>query len=194
MTKEIVSDFSRLIQSKLYLYPSIYVTCLAVHEKGIAYGKWINADQPVERLNFAIQSVLAQSPVPKSKAWIITKSKGFGEIQLDQLANVEAIHYFASFFAEYGKLGVMLLRYLNSSEGDKIAEARELFENNYHGAFESEAHFVKSRFVEIEDVDSVDISNYQTIADESFAKHFFSLVVGGAVHVFDKVKVNKPTA
>jgi len=87
-----------------------------------------------------------------------------------------------------------LLSYLNSPKGEKIAEVRELLENRYYSAFESEVNFVKNCFIEIEDVDSVDISNYQVITDESFAKHFFSLAVCKAIHVFDKVKIKKPTA
>lgn len=185
MTKEIISDFSRAIKSKLSLEPSIYVICLAAQTNGIAYGQWINADKSLAVLKFEIESVLAKSPIANAKEWIIQKHEDFGDVPLSQLSSIEKIYHFASFFTEYGKLGAAVLEHLNSPEGDKIAEARQLLEANYYGAFQNEVHFIKSRLEELKD-NSVDPSRYQSIADITFFTHLFSLTVEGVLHVFDK--------
>lgn len=187
MTKEIVSDFSRAIKTKLSLHPSIYIVCLAAREKGIIYGAWIEADKSLEALKFAIEQVLDKSSVHNSEAWIMTKYEDFGDSRLSQFASLETIHHFASFFAEYGRLGTALLKHLDNPDDDHsaIEEARELLENSYYGAFPNKMDFIQSELIRTKIPLPKKAYDYLDLEAHWFKYNHFALTIDDAVHVFD---------
>ena len=96
---------------------------------------------------------------------------------------------FAPFFAEYGELGIAVLKHFNHSGEDAIKEARVLLENNYYGAFKNKIDFVQAEHARIKIAAPKERAACQNIADHWFTYTYFYLRVGDAFHVFDRPRM-----
>jgi hypothetical protein len=179
MNTGVTTKFSHLIEPQLALHPSVYITCLAAHEKGSTYGRWVNADQSVQALESAIQQMLANSPVSDSKAWIITDSHDLGDTPLSELTTGEDIHAVASFFAQYGRLGMAALKQIRRSDQEAIRQVSACFDRCYCGVYPSKLCFANRLPTH---------GNFypDEIAACSELEPYFFLPLDDAVHVFRK--------
>jgi hypothetical protein len=204
MSKEVISGLSLAVKPTLVLYPAVYVSCLAAQEKGLVYGGWINANQSVQALESAIQQVLANSPVPNSNAWIVTACRDFGDTPLRALTTAEDIHTVASFFDEYGRLGVALLACIPQLDSEPIEIARKHLSHHYYGVFPNKRHFthvyldqeISHRVLEqleenysedqAEYIRDAEMNVYEKSIRAALVEDYFFLNLDEFVHVFDR--------
>ncbi len=165
------------------LNPHIYVVCLAAYNHGHLCGAWINAAQSAENLQSEINALLAKSPIPDEKEWVVNDYKNFFNVSIDKYETLQKISEIAMYLEEYGKLGSALLAY----SGNDLEWSKEAMEDYYIGEYESEEDFTRS-FAE----DTLDIPeniayyiDYQRMAQDYFINSFISFELGyQQVHVF----------
>lgn len=164
------------------LNPQIYVACLAAYNNGLLHGEWIDANQSVEELNETIYSMLAKSPIPQAEEWAIHAYEDFGEMAIDENESLKMVSALAAFVVENGELGGALLNHY----GNDLEAATEALEDYYHGEHESEKDFAEQLTNDIDNVPShlAFYIDYERMADDLFINDYFSLEVGGSVHVF----------
>ena len=164
------------------LNPKIYVACLSSYNAGILHGEWIDASQDVDSIVEAIHSILASSPIKNAEEWAIHAYEEFGGISIDEHENIENVTKIAEFVLEYGELGAKLYNFIR----EDIDEATRLIKENYHGAYESEAEFVRYYTEEINPIPTYleFYIDYEKMARDWFICDFFSVEVRSEMHVF----------
>jgi len=166
------------------LNPRIYVACLAAYNNGFLHGKWIDANQDVDSLYTEIKKILIASPIPKAEEWAIHDYEGFGDVYINEYADLENVSSLAKFVAEHGELGAEVLSHFC---GD-LDDAERALEECYHGEFASEEEFA---YYWTHEVDCGDIPgylecyiDYKAMARDFFISDFYSIELKHKVHVF----------
>lgn len=117
----------------------IYVSCLAAYNNGYLHGRWIDAHQDAWAIYDDIRDILNTSPISDAEEWAIHDYEGFGSLSLSEYEGIDRVAELAAFVAKHGELGAELVSHF----GD-IGQARQAFEESYHGSFESLADYVQS--------------------------------------------------
>lgn len=119
--------------------PRIYVADLAAYNNGILYGQWIDAIQELDGIWNAINTMLADSPIPGAEEFAIHGYEGFYSYSLDEYASIDTVHQIACFIDEHSELGAALLDHWC---GD-LAQAQESLEDCYCGEYTSLADYAQ---------------------------------------------------
>ncbi len=165
------------------LLPKIYVACLTEYNDGHLHGVWLDADQDVDDMQESIAEMLRQSPEPNAEEFAIHDFEDFGVLEIHEHESLEAISAWAKFIVAHGKIGAKLISYC---DGD-IDQAVTVMEDGYHGAYSSESDFVEDFLEQTGTTIPENLHfyiNYEKMARDWFISDFFSLCVGGEVHVF----------
>lgn len=89
--------------------PKIYVICLSAHKQGVLHGAWIDANQSVDALYAAVQSMLASSPVYDAELFAIHDNQGFGSVKIKKYTSLEEISALASVISYLREKGMTAL-------------------------------------------------------------------------------------
>lgn len=161
----------------------IYVACLAACNNGYLHGAWVDATQPVEDIQEAIQAMLASSYIKDAEEWAIHDYSGFGNLRLSVSEDIEVTHEIALFIQEHGDLSAEVISYYGDLESAKNA-----LENYYHGEHESELAFATELFDECYAHDIPEnlrfYIDYELFCRDLFINDFHSIEVNGSYHIF----------
>lgn len=126
--------------------PSIYVACTTSYIANNLHGKWIEATQPVEKIESEINQMLKISPYSNEGNYLIHDYRGFETHKLFEYEYIHIVREIALFIKENGLLGSELVNRFRN-----IYEAQDYLENTYCGCFPSlesfARHYVKRRSV-----------------------------------------------
>jgi antirestriction protein len=166
--------------------PSIYVACLAAYNAGYLHGKWIDATQSEDDIDTKIEHMLASSPIEDAEEWAVHSHMNFCGLNLE-FCGIEAISKLAQFIIEHGALGVAVHRYFG--EQSDIDATIQFLEDNYAGAYESEAEFAESIFYETDVTPDfpqhiLSYINFEHYAYDLFINDYLSFGIDGETHVF----------
>jgi Antirestriction protein (ArdA) len=159
----------------------IFVVCKAARQKGIEYGKWCNAIQPVERLLTEVQALLQSSPVPKSTEWLIEDFSGFFELQLLPNIPLEKVVAMAMFIHKHQELAAKLLIH---TQGD-LGEAEHLLSDCFLGEYKTKEACVQDIFCSL-NPDFTQPLYGASMAWDIFQMGGFSIKVERLLYVFHK--------
>jgi len=164
--------------------PKIYFACLAAYNVGIIHGAWIDVTQAVAAIHLEVQAMLADSPIPNAKEWMLHSNVKANILLIAKDANIEEIHNRAIFIQKHGELALALLMHY----GD-VEQAENAVIAGYCGKHGSELDFAMDEFqafymdAPIEEVHPY--INYQAFLAQELKNKFLFLHIGGKVHVFD---------
>ena len=116
----------------------IYVACLAAYNNGILHGAWIDANQDVDAIRYAIHDMLKISPIECAEEYAIHDYEGFCGISINEYEGIAQIAEYAEFIAEHGELGGALYFHY----GD-IESAQKAITDHYHGSYKSLTEFAE---------------------------------------------------
>jgi antirestriction protein len=118
--------------------PRIYVACLAAYNGGRLHGAWIDADQDAKAIWSEVKAMLKASPDPFAEEWAIHDYEGFEGVRLGESESIENVAMHAEMIGKHGAAwGAWVVEH-----GDEATEA--LFEEHYHGEWNSEQEFAKN--------------------------------------------------
>lgn len=171
--------------------PRIYVASLADYNAGHLLGRWVDANQSVERIREQISEVLRESAEPIAEEWAIHDYDNFGELRLSEFEDLECVAEVARLVDEHGPVFAALANHFGGMSN--IADARRCMEEGYRGAFDSVAEYAEEFLTDC----YADLLNklpgfiryridFQGIADDfEMGGDIFTFSCGGKVHVFD---------
>ncbi len=164
--------------------PKIYVACLAAYNEGKLHGKWINADQDADCIYEEIREMLSESPVPNAEEWAIHDVEDFYGCHIEEYADIDFVAELAAFISEHGKVGAVLLQYLNF----EIEEAKVWMDERYCGIHDSEEDFAEETMEEIYSIPDYlqNYIDYKRVAHDWFLCDYVSLEIGHKVAVFNQ--------
>jgi len=123
-----------------HYHPMIYVACLASYNAGILHGDWIDANEPVEALSEAINTILKSSPAQDAEEWAVHDYDGFGSIELGEYPDLEQVSELAGLLCEHGEPFAAYWSQFCESDG---------FEQAYRGEWDSRECFAGDIFDEL---------------------------------------------
>jgi len=113
--------------------PSIYIACLAAYNNGKLHGAWIDATEDPDAIRESIQTMLAASPEPDAEEWALHDHEGFYGLHLSEWESIDDLHAYATVIADHGKLGALVLEYIDYNPD----EAEFMLEECYAGCYSS---------------------------------------------------------
>ena len=116
----------------------IYVACLAAYNKGILYGRWIDATQGEDHIQERIQAMLARSLMPDAEEWAIHDYEGFEGVSISEYESIQTVAELAAFIEEYGPVAAKLIEHCGDLE-----EAKDTMRDHYAGVYSSVANFAQ---------------------------------------------------
>lgn len=163
--------------------PKIYVACLAAYNEGKLHGAWINANQAVDCIDEEIRQMLAESPVPNAEEWAIHDVDDFHGCRIEEYADIASVAEMATFMGEHGKLGAVLLKYLNF----EIEDAKTWMDDHYCGLHDSEEDFARETMEEVYSIPDYlqNYIDYKLVAQDWFLSDYVSLEIDHQVAVFN---------
>lgn len=166
----------------------VYIACLAAYNNSKLHGEWVDATQGSDHIREGIKRVLATSPENTAgypcEEWAVHDYddfpshivSSFGEYpDLDELCEV------VDFITEHGDLGKAIL-----SEYD-LAESKRMIEENYHGEYDHEEHFIESFYEDcgmIPDSPLAQYIDWEAVARDAFINDFISVDGDTCIYVF----------
>ncbi len=176
-------------------HPEIYVVCKASYQDGDIYGVWIDTTQPMPDILKQIalmqyegehgdDEMLSKGYCPDPDTYFIHAHIGFYDVDIYGNAKIEDIRAYGLFIAQYGELGARLIAYYEGT----LDAAKEVIEQRYQGAYESELEYATQIFNKIcLGTIPLELQNwidYETFKTTIFKQHFFSIDVEAKTHVF----------
>jgi antirestriction protein len=164
------------------LKPKIYVACLAAYNNGFLHGDWIDANQGVDDLYVAVNTILVSSPIPDAEEFAIHDYDEFGGVCINEYTALDTVAALAEFIVEHDELGAAVLGHVN----EDIDEARKLLEECYHGEYDSEEDFAASLTEETMTIPEyfAYYIDYEKMARDWFINDYFSIEINHKTHVF----------
>jgi antirestriction protein len=164
--------------------PRIYVACLAAYNDGKLHGQWINANQDADCIYEEIREMLSKSPVPNAEELAIHDLEDFCGCQIEEYADITFVAELAAFISEHGKMGAVLLQYLNF----EIEQANVWMDERYCGLHDSEEDFARETMEEIYSIPDYlqNYIDYEKVARDWFLSDYVSLEVDHQVAVFNQ--------
>jgi len=171
--------------------PRIYVASLSDYNAGRLLGRWIDANQSVEKLHADIREMLAESKEPPAEEWAIHDYEGFGGLQLAEYASMEDVAGLAKGIEEHGRVFAELTNHFGGLSG--LEEARKYMEEGYRGEYESIGDYVEQLLEDcygdvlraLPDFIRYHIDRDGIASDMEMGGDIFIIEVGRAAHVFD---------
>lgn len=162
--------------------PRIYVACLAAYNQGKLHGRWINANQDADCINEEIREMLSDSPIPNAEEWAIHDFDGFCGCDIEEYADITFVAEIAAFVGEHGKIGAVLLQYLNF----EIEETKVWMDERYRGLYDSEEDFARETMEEIYAIPDYlqNYIDYKKVAHDWFLSDYVSLEIDHQVAIF----------
>ena len=171
--------------------PRIYVASLADYNAGRLLGRWIDAAQPAEDIQAAIQAMLNESRQAVAEDWAIHDYEHFAGLRLSEFEDIERVALVARGIVEHGPVFAGLVSHLGGTQS--IDEAQRYMDEGYRGAFERLADYAQEM---IEDCYSDAIKglpdfiryriDFDGIADDlEMSGDIFTIACNGQIHVFD---------
>jgi len=170
--------------------PRIYVASLSDYNAGRLLGRWIDANQSVEKLQADIREMLAESKEPPTEEWAIHDYEGFG-LQLAEYASMEDVADLANGIEEHGRVFAELTNHFGGLSG--LEEARKYMEEGYRGEYQSIGDYVEQLLEDcygdvlkaLPDFIRCHIDRDGIASDMEMGGDIFIIEVGRAAHVFD---------
>ncbi|MDX2116828.1 MAG: antirestriction protein ArdA [Planctomycetota bacterium] len=124
------------------IIPRIYVASLADYNANRLVGRWIEANQPPERLQRAIDEMLAESKEEVAEDWAIHDYEGFGRWRPSEFEDLETISRVAVAIGTHGELFSEVLHHCD----DEIDRAIQLLQECHSGPYNSPADYASELF------------------------------------------------
>ncbi|MBB1152462.1 antirestriction protein ArdA [Amycolatopsis dendrobii] len=112
--------------------PRVYVTDLASTERGIDHGLWVDANQSADDIAADIDAMLASSPVPGAKLWVVRATEDFDDIDLSTVSTSAAIAELAQGLVRHGRAFTAWVRHIDH-DYTRLAD----FPSEYVGSYQS---------------------------------------------------------
>lgn len=110
--------------------PRIYVRCLAAYNNGILHGQWIDANQDVEALRDAVETMLTASPVPDAEEYAIHDHEGFTGYPLGEYEHLAFVSRLAQGITEHGQAFAAYAEWSRQDDPD-LERFSEAYEGTY---------------------------------------------------------------
>lgn len=123
--------------------PRIYVACLAAYNRGILFGRWIDATDS-DAIREEIQDMLKASPVPLAEEWAIHDYEGFQGLSISEYEDLDRVAELGQLIAEHGPA---FAAYAGHVGGDYATA--EGFQEAYCGEWDSEKAYAEHLFDEL---------------------------------------------
>ena len=122
--------------------PQIYVACLAAYNNAQLHGRWIDANQSVDRIRAEISAMLSQSPEPGAEEWAVHDDEGFCGIEFSEWPDLERVSVIAELLEKHGEAFAVWYR---SQDGQliEVTELESKFFGQWQGTFDSEQDFAE---------------------------------------------------
>lgn len=127
-----------------HIIPMIYVASLADYNAGRLIGRWIEANQPPDRLQKAIDDMLTESEEEIAEDWAIHDYEGFGRWKPSESQDLTTIWTVAVAIGTHGELFTEVLNHCD----DDIDRAIRLLEEAHSGPYNSPADYASDWFEE----------------------------------------------
>lgn len=121
--------------------PRVYVACLASYNRGILFGRWLDAAQEADELREEIRLMLEDSPIPNAKEWAIHDHEGFSPLTVGEYENLTNVTQAAKLITDHREVAAHVL--LDVGGFGEHKTAREALENLYIGAYDSVSDWVE---------------------------------------------------
>lgn len=111
--------------------PRIYVASLADYNAGRLWGRWIEANQPVESITPQVEEMLALSPEPDAEEWAIHDYEGFGPLQLGEWENLGQVAIIGRGITEHGVAFAHWANHLGRNDWNDLVTFEDCFRGQY---------------------------------------------------------------
>jgi antirestriction protein len=174
------------MNTKTECSPRIYVACLASYNSGILYGKWIDASDDADTMQYAIDEMIEQSPTIGAEEWSIHDFEGLANI--GESDSMEDIALQVEAFTDYPNAAV--IAYIENFGGLNF----DHFEDAYFGSFTSMIDIdveMLFRFMDTSGLEGHSLELFERYCDETkiidAMKEDYSIVGkagAGSYHIF----------
>ena len=162
--------------------PRIYVACLASYNRGILYGKWIDATD-ADEIREEIQNMLSESQEPIAEEWAIHDSEFFSSLCLDKHEDIDQVAEIGALIEEHG---AAFAAYADNMGIDHATA--DGFQDAYCGEWDSEQAYAENLFDELylhEVPEHIQpYIDYEAYARDLFINDYFSVEGESSVYVF----------
>lgn len=130
--------------------PHIYVASLSDYNNGHLHGAWLDATDPVEGLQEAVDTMLTLSPTTRrtgepAEEWRIDDYEGFGAVELNEFTDLATVAAIANGLQQHGEaFGAWV-----AASGAKTTEELSRFEDCYIGEFGSREAFGEEQLADM---------------------------------------------
>lgn len=164
-----------------FYQPRIFVCCVEAYKSGDTHGIWIDASQSLNTIQLEIESLIATSPAPNAKDWVIRDFRDFGDL-IDENTDLETIADLGQGIAEYGSGFIEFAQFIHEPASLK------LFEEWCHGYYDSTEDFVKQEYSDIywesdSDFDE-DTFDWYSLARQVFESDYWYVKHDEGIYVF----------